>query len=144
MGFMKMLWGLVEMVLFALVIVLALEFYKPELIPLTIPHQAYTAALIGVVGISVLITLMHMGWGMVFGLAGGDFLDGVKLGGILGACYGIGRLWPYFLAWGVGSFFGEAPLWHTVVAVIMAFVVFSFKMIIKYFWGNMENQSTIG
>lgn len=104
-----------------------------------IPEYFYWFVFIGVIGVSVAWSFFHVVGGSLFGLAGGDVSDGVKMGAILGLGDALGRLWPYFFAWaGAAFFFAEGEQWHTYAALGGMAVCFVIKQMMRYIWVKVE------
>jgi hypothetical protein len=95
----------------------------------------------GVLGISIIWTLIHVIGGSLMGIAGGTALDGVKMGLLIGGAWSVGRLWVYAFAWAGGAFFfaKEYPIWHTVIPVITGIIFLIINLTVKYIWNQVEN-----
>jgi hypothetical protein len=94
----------------------------------------------GVIGISILWTIVHIVGGSLMGMAGGTALDGLKMGLFIGGAASIGRLWPYAFAWAGGAFI-YAPgsdILHTIIPIVAGFVFLIVNFVVKYLWSQVE------
>ena len=105
-----------------------------------LPDYFYWFVIIGVLGMSVMWTLVHMLGGCLFGMAAGGVWDGLKLGFVLGAGLGVSRLWPYTMAWTAGIFAGDAPLMHILLWGMATGLLFGLNRFVMYFWGHLHNE----
>lgn len=92
----------------------------------------------GVLGISVLWALLHAFGGGLMGMAGGDILDGIKLGSILGMAMAVGRLWPFLIAFSVGSFLCQAVWWHWVTAAALGVCCLAVHLGVNFIWSHAK------
>jgi hypothetical protein len=78
--------------------------------------------------------ITHLCGGILMGFASGGFLDGVKLGLILGMGMALSKMWPYVLAAGAGVYLGGGPLLYTVCGAVGAVVLYALDWSLRYFW----------
>lgn len=90
----------------------------------------------GVFGVSVLWAFGHAVGGCIMGMAAGGIWEGLKMGLILGGGLSIGRLWPYMLTLGVGSFLFYNNWLHTIVLVVVGVACLGVNLSIKFIWSH--------
>ena len=95
--------------------------------------------LIGGVGVSVFLTLMHTLGGGLFGATSGGVLAGLKHGRILGLIDGAGRLWPYGFVVGLAAFFFNGPWWHWAVAFLVGVLLLTVQSLANYVWARVDH-----
>lgn len=103
-----------------------------------LPEYFYIAVAVGVLGVSVVWTFLHVLGGCLFGIAAGGLWDGIKLGLLLGLGLGLSRLWPYVMAWTAGIFAGNAPLLPILGWGFLAIILFGLNRMVMYFWNNIH------
>lgn len=130
--------GLIHLFLVAGTFVVACDYYHD--FGMELPEWFRYFVAIGVLGISVVWTIIHVIGGSLMGLAGGTALDGVKMGFLIGSAWSLGRLWPYAFAWAGGAFFfaTEYPIWHTIIPAIAGVLCLITSFVIKYLWAQVE------
>lgn len=133
---MKILLGFLHTLLIMGTFAVSYNYYQG--FPYEIPLFFYIFLGLGVVGVSVVWVVGHIIGAGAFGLAGGDFWDGMKMGAMIGGCQALGRLWPYMLAWAFGAFFGEGPNWHTVVSFVMFMAMLAVSRLVAYIWSKVQ------
>lgn len=103
-----------------------------------LPDYFYYFVMIGVLGMSLMWTVLHVLGGCFFGFAAGGVWDGLKMGFLLGLGLGLSRLWPYSLAWAGGIFAGNAPLLPIIGFLCLSGLLFALNQIVMYFWNNVH------
>jgi hypothetical protein len=81
---------------------------------------------------------MHLCGGLLIGIAAGGFIDGLKLGLMLGLGMAFAKMWPYALAAAVGCYVGHGPLIYTIGGVLIGALLFGLDWALGYFWSSME------
>jgi hypothetical protein len=143
MPLLKLLFGLISSIVVLGVAALSVDYYDPGMIAYKIPDIVTQLVLLAVVGVSIFWTVCHVVGGGLLGMAAGGIFDGIKMGLLLGIGLGISRLWPHTLAWATGAFVAEGPVWHIVLLVVSAVVLFGLNSTMRYFWGSIQN-GTLG
>ena len=105
----------------------------------TVLEVIFYLVLLGGVGVSIFLTVMHVLGGGLFGMTSGGVLAGMKHGLILGVIEGAGRLWPYGLAVAVAGFFFNAPWWHWAAALVVGGVLFAVRQLANFVWDRVEH-----
>jgi hypothetical protein len=140
---MSFLFNIFQLVLATCTFVVGYVHYAPGIMPAAAPDWLAPVlvdiVLFGVVGVSVVLALGHVVGGGFFGMVGGNILDGMRLGLVLGLGMAIGRLWPYILAWGGAGYFAKAPALHWVGAVVAAVICFGLYRVLIYFWSDKSS-----
>lgn len=135
---MKILFRIIEGVLWLAVFARAVKYYEPTLQE-QVPLWMDMAIVVGVVGVTVLVAVGHVVGGGLMGLSAGGVLNGMKLGLLLGLSMGIGRLWPYLFAIAMASGLFNAPWyhWHTWIFLAMTVIALGLNLIVKYMWRHV-------
>jgi hypothetical protein len=139
----KLLLGFINSIVVLGVVALSIDYYDPSMIAYKIPDMVTQLVLLAVVGVSIFWTVCHVVGGGLLGMAAGGVFDGVKMGLLLGIGLGISRLWPHTLAWAMGAFVAQGPVWHIVLLVVAALTLFGLNSVMRYFWGSIQN-GTLG
>jgi hypothetical protein len=105
-----------------------------------VPDYIYLGVLAAALVTPAFWALTHLCGGVLFGLAAGGLLDGMKLGLILGLGMALSKCWPYALGVAGGVYFGGGPLLYSVVAVVAAVGLFGLDKALQYFWHSAKNE----
>jgi hypothetical protein len=111
---------------------MALPFWGAVNVPAYVYWGVAAAALI----MPAFWALTHLCGGVLFGLAAGGLLDGLKLGLILGLGMALSKCWPYALGVAGGVYLGGGPLLYVVAGVGAAVVLFGLDKALQYFWNS--------
>jgi len=84
----------------------------------------------------------HVIGGLLFGIVAGGFLDGVKLGCILGLGLSIGKLWPYAAAGAAGTLLGDGPALYVWGGFLLSGALFALDRFMDFFWHSTRNGSS--
>ena len=138
MQVLKLFWNLFQSIIWMGVVVLAIDYYDVTLIPYEIPALIEHMVIIGVLGVSLFWAILHVVGGGLFGLAASGVVDGLKMGLLLGMGLGISRLWSHCLAWAIGCFAADGPLWHMISLGFVALILLGLNSSMRYFWGSIQ------
>ncbi len=136
----KGIFHILQFLLAIAVLAISTSYYDSSVIEYVIPEYIYWFAIIGVPGLSLLVAGFSLVGGGFFGIVGGTFLEGLKMGLLIGLTNGIARLWPYLLAWSAGAYFGNQPLLKVIGIALIGAVVYSLHLAVNYFWHNIQNR----
>lgn len=133
----RILQGLVALVVMGLVA----NFYANGGAGYGIPIHPYVyyGAAVASLAIPAFWAVTHLCGGIVFGIAAGGFLDGVRLGLTLGLGMAFGKLWPTMLAVGLGILLGKGPMLYAVICLVAAVLLFALDKILQYFWHSTSH-----
>lgn len=134
---MKMLRRIFEIIISLMIIALVANYFAGQrgvYFVFNLPIYVYYGVAAAALFVPVFWAVMHMCGGVLFGIAAGGLLDGLRLGITLGVGMALGKLWPYVLATGIGVYLGGGPLYYTIVCTIVAVLLFALDRVIAYFW----------
>lgn len=128
----RILQGLVALVVMGL----AANFFANGGMGYGVPIHAYVYYGVAVASLAIpaFWAVTHLCGGILFGLAAGGFLDGVKLGLTLGLGMAFSKLWPTVLAIGAGIMLGKGPLLYAAICLILSVLLFALDRVLHYFW----------
>jgi hypothetical protein len=105
-----------------------------------VPEYVYWGVLAAALATPAFWALTHLCGGVLFGLAAGGLLDGLKLGLILGLGMALSKCWPYALGVAGGVYLGGGPLLYVVAGVGAAVVLFGLDKALQFFWHSAKNE----
>lgn len=141
---MKLLnWGYQALVAFA-VLAITYHYYamlhgNAEGLPTLEPIIYYVVAA-AVFVVPLFWAFTHLCGGLLFGIAAGGVMDGLKLGLILGLGLSVGKLWPYVAAAAVGTYLGQGPALYVWGGAALAVLLFALDKVMFYFWQSTTNR----
>lgn len=139
---MKMVRRIFEIIISLLIIGLVANYFaqvRGVFYAFNVPMYVYYGVAAAALFVPVFWAVMHMCGGMLFGIAAGGVLDGLRLGLTLGLGMALGKCWPYVLAVGIGVWLGGGPLYYTIVSVVIAVLLFALDRVITYFWKSTSD-----
>jgi hypothetical protein len=99
-----------------------------------VPDYVYYAVAILVAALPVAWAGLHIGGGLLLGIASGGVLDGLRLGLILGLGMALSKLWPAAFGAGAGMWIGGGPKWHMITAFVVGVLLFGLDKALAFFW----------
>lgn len=139
---MKALWWTYQLlVAMAVAALVAHQYYDggqgfPYLRMFPLSDYLYWAVALGALVVPVFWAVTHLCGGILFGIAAGGLLDGVKLGLILGLGMAVAKVWPFVLAGAVGVYAGDGPLIYCIGGVILGIALYGLDWALTYFWNS--------
>lgn len=130
-----MRWFIHLVVMFVVALLTANLFYDNGAgFGFPVPDYVYyaVAALVGLMPVTWAV--LHLGGGLLLGIAGGGVLDGLRLGFLLGMGMAISKLWPSAFGVGLGVFLGGGPLGWSITALVVGGLLFGLDKALHFFW----------
>lgn len=139
---MIMIRRIFEIIISAMIILLVSNYFAAGgagYLPFSVHPYIYYGVLGAALFVPLFWAVMHMCGGMLFGIAAGGILDGLRLGFTLGIGMALGKCWPYVLATGIGIYLGGGPLSYAIICVVAAVLLFALDRVIHYFWKSTSD-----
>ncbi|NBX85646.1 MAG: hypothetical protein EBQ80_00135 [Proteobacteria bacterium] len=104
-----------------------------------VPLEVYYAVVAVTLFVPMFWAVTHLCGGVLFGVAAGGLLDGIKLGLILGLGMAVSKLWPAVLGAAVGIALGGGPQLYTALAGVLGCGLFGLEKAMIYFWKSTNS-----
>lgn len=100
----------------------------------SISLYVYYAVLAMVAALPLAWAALHIGGGLLLGIASGGVLDGLRLGFILGLGMALSKLWPTAFGVGFGVMLGGGPVLYTATGLLVGVLLFGLDKALHFFW----------
>lgn len=123
---------LIHLIVMAVVAALAANLFNGFL------GEVHPYVYYGVAGLVAIMPVMwaaiHLGGGLLLGIASGGVLDGLRLGFLLGMGMALSKLWPAAFGIGIGIFAGGGPRLWGGTALFVGVLLFALDRALHFFW----------